>query len=271
MQNSLSSFRALGGSIVLSSRAYIPGCFCGDGVRTFASRPHYAMPASERSKWEPQALALSSGPDILERIRQFTKKRNSDHGDGRTSHPNQKSGNKPSTSPTSLSQRTSSVPQTIIAHKATMKKSFPDGWNPPKKLSREAMEGLRTLHDHDPETFTTAGLANRFKISPEAVRRILKSRWKPDTKRLAQMAQKEARARRAMIVRQKFGVESVETDEDIPAMYLDEESDKLLSTNEHHPDIADPTNSDSLETFTPTGRAYYARSHTSSSIRTREY
>ncbi|KAF8320441.1 hypothetical protein DL93DRAFT_2045601, partial [Clavulina sp. PMI_390] len=67
----------------------------------------------------------------------------------------------------------------IIAHKAAMKRSFPAGWNPPKKLSREAMEGLRALHGHDPETFTTAALATRFKISPEAVRRILRSKWKP--------------------------------------------------------------------------------------------
>lgn len=116
-----------------------------------------------------------------------------------------------------------------------MKKSFPDGWNPPKKLSREAMDGLRTLHNHDPETFTTTALATRFKISPEAVRRILKSRWQPDGSRLAKIAEKEAQARKAMIERRKTGVgktpEPVPTDDSvdsIPAMFMDEESDRLL-------------------------------------------
>ena len=269
MQTSLSSFRALGCSIVLSTRVYIPRCFYGDGIRTLTSRSH-AIPTNERSKWELQASASSNGRDILERIRQLKKKKNSEHGDGPTSHFNQKSGNKPSgpPTPTPLSQRTTLVPQTIIAHKAAMKNLFPNGWNPLKKLSREAMEGLRTLHDHDPETFTTAVLANRFKISPEAVRRILKSRWKPDTKRLAQMAQKEAGARRAMIARQKFGAESTETNEGIPALYLDEESDRLLSINDHHPDTPDPTNSDSFKTFS-TGS--YPRLHANSSVRARDY
>lgn len=39
------------------------------------------------------------------------------------------------------------------------------------------------LHSHSPETFTTPVLAERFKISPEAVRRILKSRWVPNNER----------------------------------------------------------------------------------------
>ncbi|KDQ07344.1 hypothetical protein BOTBODRAFT_90414, partial [Botryobasidium botryosum FD-172 SS1] len=65
------------------------------------------------------------------------------------------------------------------AHRIKMKKLYPDGWNPPKKLSREAMDGLRTLHAHDPVTFSTPVLAEKFKVSPEAVARILKSRWRP--------------------------------------------------------------------------------------------
>ncbi|KAI0792386.1 hypothetical protein C8Q75DRAFT_692771, partial [Abortiporus biennis] len=64
-------------------------------------------------------------------------------------------------------------------HRKTLKEAFPEGWNPPRKLSRDAMQGLRALHHHDPETFSTAVLAEKFKISPEAVRRILKSKWQP--------------------------------------------------------------------------------------------
>lgn len=49
-------------------------------------------------------------------------------------------------------------------------------WAPGRKLSRAAMDGLRMLHAHDPEVFSTPVLANKFQISPEAVRRILKVR-----------------------------------------------------------------------------------------------
>ncbi|KDQ58615.1 hypothetical protein JAAARDRAFT_104693, partial [Jaapia argillacea MUCL 33604] len=66
-----------------------------------------------------------------------------------------------------------------VAHRTTMKKTFPQGWAPPRKLSREAMDGLRALHYHDPEQFTTPVLAEKFRVSPEAVRRILRSKWEP--------------------------------------------------------------------------------------------
>ncbi|PWN93418.1 hypothetical protein FA10DRAFT_264068 [Acaromyces ingoldii] len=53
-------------------------------------------------------------------------------------------------------------------------------WRPRKILSREAQEGLRLLHAHDPETYSRQALAAQFKISVEAVRRILKSKFRPD-------------------------------------------------------------------------------------------
>jgi len=53
------------------------------------------------------------------------------------------------------------------------------------------MDGLRMLHSHSPETFTTSVLAERFKISPEAVRRILRSRWVPDKERKTELRIKE--------------------------------------------------------------------------------
>jgi len=52
-------------------------------------------------------------------------------------------------------------------------------WNPRKKLSPDAMEGIRHLHKMQPERFTTPVLAQHFKVSPEAIRRILKSKWRP--------------------------------------------------------------------------------------------
>jgi hypothetical protein len=54
-----------------------------------------------------------------------------------------------------------------------------EAWNPRKKLSPDAMEGIRHLHDTQPEKFTTPILADHFKVSPEAIRRILKSKWRP--------------------------------------------------------------------------------------------
>ena len=82
-----------------------------------------------------------------------------------------------------------------------MKELFPSGWNPPRKLSREAMDGLRTLHVHDPNTFTTPVLAERFRISPEAVRRILKSKWTPNRLEKAKILIKERRRKMEAIER----------------------------------------------------------------------
>ncbi|KAJ6086213.1 Neugrin-related protein [Penicillium sp. IBT 16267x] len=63
--------------------------------------------------------------------------------------------------------------------KQALDKKFPTGWNPPKKLSPDALDGIRSLHASAPDRFTTAVLAEEFKISPESIRRILKSKWRP--------------------------------------------------------------------------------------------
>ncbi|KAJ5599126.1 mitochondrion organization and biogenesis protein [Penicillium hetheringtonii] len=65
------------------------------------------------------------------------------------------------------------------AKKKHWKKKFPDGWNPAKRLSPDALDGIRHLHATAPDRFTTAVLAEEFKVSPEAIRRILKSKWRP--------------------------------------------------------------------------------------------
>ena len=61
--------------------------------------------------------------------------------------------------------------------KRALQSKFPEGWNPRKKLSPDALEGIRALHRQFPETYTTATLARHFQVSPEAIRRILKSSW----------------------------------------------------------------------------------------------
>ncbi|KAE8165996.1 Required for respiratory growth protein 9, mitochondrial [Aspergillus tamarii] len=63
--------------------------------------------------------------------------------------------------------------------KDALKKKFKEGWNPSKKLSPDALEGIRHLHAVAPDKFTTPVLAEQFQVSPEAIRRILKSKWRP--------------------------------------------------------------------------------------------
>ncbi|GAD94564.1 mitochondrion organization and biogenesis protein, putative [Paecilomyces variotii No. 5] len=64
-------------------------------------------------------------------------------------------------------------------YKEALKNKFKEGWAPPKKLSPDAIDGIRHLHATSPEQFTTPVLAEQFKVSPEAIRRILKSKWRP--------------------------------------------------------------------------------------------
>lgn len=61
--------------------------------------------------------------------------------------------------------------------KEALQHKFQEGWNPPKKLSPDALDGIRQLHAMAPDRFTTPVLAAEFKVSPEAIRRILKSKW----------------------------------------------------------------------------------------------
>lgn len=98
---------------------------------------------------------------------------------------------------------TEPTPRQYAAHRNTMKASFPQGWSPPRKLSREAMDGLRSLHAHDPETFTTPILAEKFRISPEAVRRILKSKWEPSSEQRAKFLQKERKLKEEWILQRR--------------------------------------------------------------------
>lgn len=65
-------------------------------------------------------------------------------------------------------------------HRESMKEKFPEGWNPPRRLSRGDMNTIRRLHTLDPIQFSTPNLAEQFKISAEAVRRILKSKFRTD-------------------------------------------------------------------------------------------
>ncbi|KAH6608082.1 hypothetical protein Trco_004395 [Trichoderma cornu-damae] len=63
--------------------------------------------------------------------------------------------------------------------KAALKEKFPEGWQPRKRLSPDALAGIRALNAQFPDVYTTNALAEKFQVSPEAIRRILKSSWRP--------------------------------------------------------------------------------------------
>ncbi|KAF8629744.1 hypothetical protein AX15_003302 [Amanita polypyramis BW_CC] len=107
-----------------------------------------------------------------------------------------------------------STPHEHKAHRDALRKQFPNGWLPPKKLSREAMDGLRQLHRFDSEKFSTPVLAEKFKVSPEAVRRILKSKWEPSREKRMQLVEREreVRSERIRLSRLKERLEAQEVE-----------------------------------------------------------
>ncbi|KAI0436686.1 hypothetical protein F4803DRAFT_541383 [Xylaria telfairii] len=64
--------------------------------------------------------------------------------------------------------------------KKALKEKFPEGWRPRKRLSPDAIEGIRALHKQLPEQYTTSVLAQQFEVSPESIRRILRTKWVPN-------------------------------------------------------------------------------------------
>ena len=87
--------------------------------------------------------------------------------------------------PATVSAQTSGIAQSQrepwqMQKSALSRKFGGSGWSPRKRLSPDSLDGIRSLHAQNPERNTTAALANYFKVSPEAIRRILKSKWRPN-------------------------------------------------------------------------------------------
>ncbi|KAL9001380.1 MAG: hypothetical protein Q9169_000271 [Polycauliona sp. 2 TL-2023] len=77
-------------------------------------------------------------------------------------------------------RRSSSKRETWQVQKDAISSKFGSaGWTPRKRLSPDALEGIRALHAQFPDKFSTPVLANQFEVSAEAIRRILKSKWRP--------------------------------------------------------------------------------------------
>ncbi|KAI6781351.1 mitochondrion organization and biogenesis protein [Emericellopsis cladophorae] len=91
---------------------------------------------------------------------------------------------KPEPLPPWLAKRPPPEPKQLPSwrvQKEALKEKFPEGWAPRKRLSPDAMAGIRALNAQFPDRYTSATLAERFEVSPEAIRRILKSKWQPST------------------------------------------------------------------------------------------
>lgn len=71
------------------------------------------------------------------------------------------------------------TPEPWQIQKEALKRKFKDGWNPRKKLPPDEIQTVKHLHAQDPARYSTSALSEQFKVSPEAIRRILKSQWRP--------------------------------------------------------------------------------------------
>jgi len=67
-----------------------------------------------------------------------------------------------------------------IQKSANLAKFGDTTWQPRKRLSPDTLEGIRALHASDPAIYSTETLSSQFAVSPENIRRILKSKWRPN-------------------------------------------------------------------------------------------
>ncbi|AMD22826.1 HHR057Cp [Eremothecium sinecaudum] len=63
------------------------------------------------------------------------------------------------------------------------------GWQPAKKLSRTEIESVRMLKENYPD-MTAKELGDKFQVSAESIRRILKSKWQPNEDEMLKIQQR---------------------------------------------------------------------------------
>lgn len=66
-----------------------------------------------------------------------------------------------------------------MIEKEAAKRKYPDGYKPMKRLSPDAIVGIRALHAQQPDYYTVPMLSKEFEVTPEAIIRILRSKWRP--------------------------------------------------------------------------------------------
>ncbi|KIS67512.1 uncharacterized protein UMAG_04607 [Mycosarcoma maydis] len=130
-------------------------------------------------------------------------------------------------------------------HRIALQRKFPDGWRPPKILSREAQEGIRLLHSSDPEQFDVVELSNRFRVSTESIRRILRSgKWavsgqvrSRQDRRAAERASERESSELAEIRRLQEEHSELVQDGESPTIEQDDLLDNLLEEEDTTPGI----------------------------------
>ncbi|ODV91920.1 hypothetical protein CANCADRAFT_18013, partial [Tortispora caseinolytica NRRL Y-17796] len=74
--------------------------------------------------------------------------------------------------------------------KYALKEKFDgDRWRPQKRLSPDMIDMIRSLKHMYPE-IKSGDIAERVKVSPESVRRILRSKWEPTDEEKERMTKK---------------------------------------------------------------------------------
>ncbi|KAI8383626.1 Required for respiratory growth protein 9, mitochondrial [Nakaseomyces glabratus] len=85
----------------------------------------------------------------------------------------------PSNTELSEKSKKNNIPEWKKQIISVKKKIGNERWSPSKRLSREEIESVRLLK-RSFANITNTELSERFKVSPEAIRRILKSNWEPN-------------------------------------------------------------------------------------------
>jgi len=144
---------------------------------TKASLPSQRKPSSRKSsnrsfnkQSKPTAGSLQNNSSVLKR--QARIKADSSNHKGQ----NDREKTKPAVQE---KQRNSKREPWQIQKEALEKKFGKEGWNSRKRLSPDTIEGIRAMHKQYPDHFTTPVLSQQFRVSPEVIRRILKSKWTP--------------------------------------------------------------------------------------------
>lgn len=83
-------------------------------------------------------------------------------------------------------------------------------WSPKKKLSREEINSVRILKQQLPK-LTATQLGEQFKVSPEVIRRILKSKWQPTEEEAAEFEKRWKRRGERIKAMNPSASNSVET------------------------------------------------------------
>jgi hypothetical protein len=127
-----------------------------------------------------KALEAMDGPPLLKKGPAKFKEKNLSGKDEKVSKSKDRVEGVPNAeSTTKVFKRPEAEPWQV--RKAALAAKFGDaGWQPQKRLSPDTLEGIRALHRSDPISYSTAILSEHFKITPDAIRRILKSKWRPN-------------------------------------------------------------------------------------------